>query len=108
MAVNLTGLDVSGAALGSAKKASTPQAGTTSTQGGDSSSPQKDVSITSTASLLSGLEQSLSKVPAVDQKRVEAISAAIAAGTYRVDPNKIASGLIQSERLLGDLPTKEI
>jgi anti-sigma28 factor (negative regulator of flagellin synthesis) len=39
----------------------------------------------------------------VDQNRVDAVSKTLAAGTYKVNPDKIANGLIDSERALGKL-----
>ena len=102
MPVNLNGIDLTGgAAVGSARKASAAQP--TSADSNDSTPQQGEVSITSTASLLANVQQSLSALPAIDQNRVDAISKALAAGTYRVDPDKIAGGLIQSERDLAQL-----
>ena len=102
MAVNLNGLDLSGAAASSAPKASSAK--TTATNAQDAAQqPQSEVSITSTASLLARLQQSLTAKPAVDQNRVNAVSKALAAGTYKVNPDKIAHGLIDSERALGKL-----
>jgi negative regulator of flagellin synthesis FlgM len=54
------------------------------------------------------IEQSLTNQPAIDQKRVDAISHALANGTYTVQPDKIAGGLIQSARALAQLPLAEI
>jgi negative regulator of flagellin synthesis FlgM len=102
VAVNLNGLDLSGAAASSAHKASSPQSTPTSTQDA-AQQPQSEVSITSTAALLANLQQSLAAKPAVDQNRVAAISKALAAGTYKVSPDQIAHGLIDFERDLGKL-----
>jgi negative regulator of flagellin synthesis FlgM len=111
MAVKLTGMELSGATIGSARKPSASQAKTTSSQ---DAAPQQDatqkgdVSITSTASMLANVQQSLAAQPAVDQNRVDSISNALANGTYQIDPARIASGLIQSERGLTPLPRQEI
>ena len=102
MAVNLNGIDLSGTAASSAHKASSKQSAPASSQDA-TQQPQPEVSITSTASLLSHLQQTLAAKPAVDQNRVDAISKALAAGTYSVNPDKIANGLIHSERALGKL-----
>lgn len=102
MAVNLNGIDLSGAAASSAHKAPAAQSTATSAQDA-TQQPQSEVSITSTASLLAHLQQSLAAKPAVDQNRVDAVSKALAAGTYKVNPDKIAHGLIDSERTLGKL-----
>lgn len=107
MAINLNGIDLSGTAASSAQKASSAQTPATSAQDAGAQDatqqPQSEVSITSTASLLAHLQQSLAAKPAVDQNRVDAVSKALAAGTYKVNPDKIAHGLIDSERALGKL-----
>ena len=105
MAVNLTGLDLSGTTASSTHKASsTPNIATnTPTTQDATQQSQNEVSVSSTASLLSRLQRSLGSTPAVDQNRVDSISKAIAAGTYTVDSDKIAHGLINSERALGKL-----
>ena len=105
MAVNLTGLDLSGTAAGTTHKtSSTPSPSTHGTPTQDATrQPQNEVSVSSTASLLSHLHRSLDSTPAIDQKRVESISNAIASGTYKVDADKIAHGLINTERALAKL-----
>ena len=105
MAINLNGIDLSGAAASSARKASSAQ-GTPASSQDATQQPQSEVSITSTASLLAHLQQSLAAKPAVDQNRVAAVSKALAAGTYKVSPDKIANGLIATERALGKLSSK--
>ena len=104
MAVNLTGLDLSGSAASTTHKtSSTPNSSTQGTTPDATQQPQKEVSVSSTAALLSHLHRSLEATPVIDQKRVESIRNAIASGTYKVDSNKIAHGLINSERALGKL-----
>jgi flagellar biosynthesis anti-sigma factor FlgM len=66
-----------------------------------------DVHITSTASKLASLGESLRAMPAVDQARVSQISRAIDEGSYTVSPDKIAGGLIQSDHALARLGLKE-
>jgi negative regulator of flagellin synthesis FlgM len=102
MAVNLNGLNFNGAPASSAQEASATPSVTTSSQ---NTAPSSDssVTITSTASLLARLQQVLAARPAVDQGRVDAISTALAAGSYRVNDDKIAQGLIHVERALGQL-----
>ncbi len=102
MAVNLNGIDLSGTAASSAHKTSALK-GTTTGSPDAAQQSDSDVSITSTASLLAHLRQTLASKPAVDQGRVDAISKALANGTYTVHADKIAHGLIQSERALGQL-----
>jgi negative regulator of flagellin synthesis FlgM len=103
VAVNLNGIDLSGTTASSTHKASAPQSTLTATADDAPQQPQSDVSITSTASLLAHLQRSLATRPAVDQSRVDAVSKAISSGTYKIDPDKIAHGLISSERALGKL-----
>lgn len=104
MAVNLTGLDLSGTPASSTHKASsTPNTATHATTQDATQQTHKEVSVSSTASLLSRLQRSLGSTPAVDQNRVNSISNAIAAGTYKVDADKIAHGLINTERALSKL-----
>ena len=102
MAINMSGLDLGGAPASSANKA--PAAPSTSLSSQDATQQkQTEVSITSTASLLARLQQALAASSAVDQGRVEAISKALAAGSYRINSDNIARGLIQTERALGQL-----
>jgi negative regulator of flagellin synthesis FlgM len=109
VAVNLNGIDLGGTAASSTTASSTHKASATqstpTTPTEDATQqPQSNVSITSTASLLAHLQRSLATRPAVDQSRVDAVSKAISSGTYQIDPDKIAHGLIDSERALGKLP----
>lgn len=106
MAVNLTGIELNGPGIGPARKTSSSAGSPADSR--DSSAGGGDVQITSTAALLARLEQSLAAQPAVDQGRVDALSHAIATGRYPVSPQQIASGLISSERALGQLPLAEI
>ena len=56
------------------------------------------VAITEAASDLASAEQSLNVLPVVNQARVNSIRSAIEAGTYRIQPQKIASKLLDFER----------
>src|ERR1700761_5665545 len=100
MALSLYGIDLSGGASASSTQpvsAVTP----VKTDSANSQTPESDVSITSTASLLARLQQSFGTQSPVDSARVNAISKSLAAGTYTVQPDKIATGLIHVERALG-------
>jgi negative regulator of flagellin synthesis FlgM len=103
VAVNLNGIDLSGTAASSAPKTSSTPSSPTSSQDAATQQPQSEVSITSTASLLAHLQQSLAGKPAVDQSRVDAVSKALSSGIYKVNADKIAHGLISSERELAKL-----
>src|SRR5262245_35098366 len=103
MTVNLKGVNLDGSsAASSTRKTST--AHSLSTQSGETKQESgSEVSITSTASMLAKLQQALAAQPAVDQKRVDAISKALASGSYTMHVDRIAQGLIQTERALGQL-----
>jgi negative regulator of flagellin synthesis FlgM len=63
----------------------------------------EEVQITSTASQLASLGQKLSSMPAVDQNRVARITQSLADGSYSISPEKIASGLLQSDHALAQV-----
>ena len=65
-----------------------------------------DVHITGTARQLAELEQVAKDMPAVDEAKVAAISAAIENGTYKVSPDKVADNLMQIEQALAPLNGK--
>ena len=67
---------------------------------------QNDVHITGTARQLVDLEQAVKDMPAVDEAKVAAISAAIENGTYKVSADKVADNLMQIEQVLAPLNGK--
>ena len=77
------------------------------TTGSSESGSSAEVQITSTASQLASLGQQLSTMPAVDSARVARISQSLADGTYTISPDKIASGLIQSDHALAQIGMQE-
>ena len=68
---------------------------------------EAEVQITSTASQLASLGQTLSAMPAIDSARVARISQSLADGTYSISPDKIASGLMQSDHALAQIGMQE-
>lgn len=64
------------------------------------------VHITGTARQLAELEQKAKDMPAVDEAKVAAISAAIEQGTYKVSATQVAEGLMQIEQALAPLTGK--
>lgn len=58
------------------------------------------VSLTTTATQLQSLQQTLADVPEVNSEKVEALQAAIADGSYTVDANELAQNLIDFEQQL--------
>jgi negative regulator of flagellin synthesis FlgM len=79
------------------------------TGGGNAAPPpaKGDVTITDTASQLAALEQSLRDAPAVDQARVAQLQSAIEQGRYTVNPEQVATQLMQMERALAGLSGKK-
>ncbi|HTT01953.1 MAG TPA: flagellar biosynthesis anti-sigma factor FlgM [Steroidobacteraceae bacterium] len=67
----------------------------------------ENVHITDAASQLAGLEQALSAQPAIDAGRVAEVSRALASGSYTIDPDRIAAGLLRSEQTLAQLSPAE-
>ena len=62
-----------------------------------------EVHITDTATQLASIEQSLRDSPAVNPARVAQLQTAIEQGTYKVNPDHVATQLIQMERTLAQL-----
>ncbi|MCD9030412.1 flagellar biosynthesis anti-sigma factor FlgM [Luteimonas sp. Y-2-2-4F] len=57
--------------------------------------------LTGEAAGLQAMQRELTAQPAVDQTRVQAVREALAAGTYRVDPEAIASAMLDLDARLG-------
>jgi negative regulator of flagellin synthesis FlgM len=59
------------------------------------------VSITDSARTLASLSQAVSDAPDVDMNRVSAVQQALATGSYRINPERIASSMLALEQDLG-------
>jgi negative regulator of flagellin synthesis FlgM len=99
MTQSIGGIDLQLPATGTPAPAST--VGRDAADGQSPSPGSADVEITPTARRLAELEQSLQAQPAIDPARVEAARQALASGSYRADPERIAAGLLQIEQALG-------
>lgn len=75
-----------------------------STTGATPAAATGEVHITDTATQLVAIEQALRDSPAVDSARVATLRAAIEQGTYTVQPDHIATQLLQMEHALGSVP----
>lgn len=83
----------------------------TSRQGSDSSvrsessnrsaSPQDAVSLSKEGKAIGQMHQDLASQPSFDSAKVAAIKDAIANGSYKVDPEKLADNMIKYEQELG-------
>ncbi len=77
------------------------------TPGNTQSGSEAEVQITSTASQLAALGQTVSAMPAINSARVAQISQSLADGSYSISPDKIASGLMQSDHALAQIGMQE-
>ncbi|MGE0115398.1 MAG: flagellar biosynthesis anti-sigma factor FlgM [Steroidobacteraceae bacterium] len=73
-----------------------------STQTGTASSTA-DTHITDSARKLAALEQAVQDLPAIDETRVQQVSARLADGSYQIDSGRIADKLLRSEQDLAAL-----
>ena len=105
MANTINGFPGSGAASVTTNR--TPQSNSDTASAATTAPAQsggnEEVQITSTAAQLASLGQKLSSLPAVDQNRVARITQSLANGSYSISPEKIASGLLQSDRALAQI-----
>lgn len=60
--------------------------------------PGDTVTLTSTAAELLKLEESLATLPDMDSQRIAAVRAAIADGSYQIEPDKIVARLLSLEK----------
>ncbi len=71
--------------------------------GSSSNAPAEDsVHITSSARLLASLSQAVNNAPDINSGRVAAVQQAIAAGQYRINPERIANRMMQLEQDLAN------
>lgn len=59
-----------------------------------------EVSLSSQAQLLSKLESKIQSTPAVNSERIAEIRLALANGTYEINAERIASRMLEQDRLL--------
>jgi len=79
------------------------------TGGGNAAPPSAtgEVHITDTSIQLASLEQSLRESPVVDAGKVAQLRSAIEQGTYTVNPEHVATQLMQMEHALAGLGNKD-
>jgi negative regulator of flagellin synthesis FlgM len=73
---------------------------------GSGAASEGEVHITSTARSLASIEQSILDMPAIDQDRVDEVEQRLASGKYRIDPKRVADGLLRLESELKGLNDK--
>ena len=90
--------------LGTRENLTTPekiQGGRNDRQAADDAPQASDtVVLTETAAMMQKIQARLADLPVVDSKRVEAIKAAIADGSYQVDSNIVAERMTSLEKQL--------
>jgi flagellar biosynthesis anti-sigma factor FlgM len=91
---------VSSTQAASAAASTAGQRAATTASAAPSARATDSVQITDTASHLVTAEQALSDIPVINQDRVTQTSDMLAAGTYKVSPERIANQLLQFEQLL--------
>lgn len=94
MNVKIPGADLNPGSQQSNKVAGTAGSGSKPEQAVAASSGDT-VTFTSTAAEMLRLEESLSKMPDVDNARVASIRASIDEGTYQINPEKIVDSLLK-------------
>ncbi len=104
MSSKISGVDTRTSPLGAGRPVERVRDATT---GAKPESGGSDVHITGTALQLADLEQTVNSMPVVDEAKVASISAALAQGSYKISPEKIADGLMHLEQVLAPLGQKE-
>ncbi len=99
-----TGLEASlGLMPGSADKTQATQAKTadrtSQVHSSTATGQPAEVDITPAAQLMAGLEQQLAGTPDIDQSRVDSISQALSNGSYQIDAQRIADGLLSAQKV---------
>ncbi|MBV8646635.1 flagellar biosynthesis anti-sigma factor FlgM [Paludibacterium sp.] len=72
----------------------------TDTDSTSSSASSEQVAINPLASQINTVSQDMAAAPSFDVSKVEAIKSAIAAGSFQINPENIADGLISSTKQL--------
>ncbi len=106
MASSINGFSGNGAASVETQRTTqqaTRSTGVVSTSSNPQSAGADQVQITSTASRLAALGQTLSAQSPIDSGRVARLSQALAEGTYTISSDAIASGLMQSDNALAQI-----
>jgi negative regulator of flagellin synthesis FlgM len=85
------------AALNESRSAkNTPPPGTPGADKPLGSTPTGDVRLSGLSTQIKEMEKQLAAIPVIDRGRVDAIKAEIASGQYKINPENIAAGLIDS------------
>ncbi|MGB0466175.1 MAG: flagellar biosynthesis anti-sigma factor FlgM [Pontibacterium sp.] len=105
MVIDFTGLSSSPMTNARGKAAETTHTAVNGKESGTRdnipSSPGDTVKLSDTAKALLRAEQSDANIPDVDSERVEQLKAEIENGTYQINSQKVAEGMLRFDKLLG-------
>ena len=90
--------DAAGTRRSEAAKPASSQGQSRAGTADQSAATGETVSITQSGMLLSKLEELVQRAPVVDAGRVAALKDAIASGSYEIDDQRVADGLLRFER----------
>ena len=90
--------DVTQGSQTSSTRSTSGTGGVSGTSGSPNPVSGDTVTLTNSVDQMAKLEELLASVPEVDSTRVAEIKAAIADGSYQVDPEKIVDKLLQVEK----------
>jgi negative regulator of flagellin synthesis FlgM len=96
MSTKISGIDNRAAPVASGQPVRRSQDSTT--ENAPPAHPSAPVQITDAARQLAALEQALKSVPVVNEAKVAEIRKAIADGTYKIEPEKIADSLLRNDQ----------
>ena len=95
------GLPAAGLAATAAVGARSATAGTGPAKPVDAVAAGDSLRLTGEATSLQAMQRELSTAPAIDDARVQAVREALQAGTYKVNAEAIADGMLSLEKQLG-------
>jgi negative regulator of flagellin synthesis FlgM len=88
------------------RRASSPSTanatGTDAASASSADSASSDVHVADSLQMLAGLSSAVQQTPEVDEARVANLQQAISSGQYAVDPDRIASRMLQLEQQLSE------
>ncbi len=98
MATKIGGFDTGPVQVGTGRAVKRSGDATQSSASSNAPTSGGDTHITDSARKLAELEQVVQALPAVDNTRVAEVSNSISNGTYKINPERIADKLLQSDR----------
>lgn len=103
MSDRIDGVSGAGTPLAPSKPQSAPARVEQVTQPNTTREGSDLVSLTNSAEALTALHKGVGETTPIDRQKVDAIKQALAAGEYRMDPERIAEKFIEIEQAIGKL-----